>query len=431
MKEKINNLKKILQSGLIILLILMSYKVMSQSNSLVLKGDGSTKSYLVLNNGTQTTPIYLVVNNSNTTAIARTGTDAGWIISENEFNIVRWNMGTATGTYTVPFGATTGSEADEYIPLVFTKSSSGSSDISFATYGTGADNTTYPTDVSGMTGIYGGSATDNLLDRYYFIDASDATTAEIIFAYRGSENATTSEPTELVSPQQWDNASSQWLVAIGSGASGVTTGCGNVPSGSTSSFSSSKVWGLSHNGNPLPIQLIRFDAMCSGQQVNLAWSTATETNNSGFIVQRSIDAINFADIISVQGAGNSNTMQNYLATDNSPLNTQAYYRLKQTDFDGNYSYSSMVAVESCLTPSTSCNTFYNPEKGSITVSFTGEDNLPFSISLFDMLGQQVVVETPKQTGPADLKVNYLPHGIYLVVVRTDREAFSTKVYLNR
>jgi hypothetical protein len=431
MKQKIKNTGKMSLLGMMLLFLFMSMEVFAQSNSIVFQGDGSTKGYLVLNNGSETTPIYLVVNNTNDDAITRTGTEAGWILSENEFNIVRWNMGTSTGTYVVPFGATTGDEADEYIPLTFAKTSSGSANVMFATYGTGADNSNYPTDVTGMDGIFGGSAVDNMVDRFYFIDVTAAATAEISFSYRGAENGTTTDPTNLTSPQQWDNTSETWLSAVGPGASGLTTSIGSIPTGSVSSFSSSKVWALSHNENPLPIQLINFDAQCIGKQVNVTWSTLTETNNALFTLQRSLDANNFMDIANLPGAGNSNTQLNYSAIDHSPLHNLAYYRLKQTDFDGNYAYSEVVAVESCNTGAPSCETYFDPAQGAVIVNFQGEETLPFTVSMFDMMGQQLIPETSKQLGRTDLDVGFLAFGVYLVVVRTEKDIFSTKVYLNR
>ncbi|MEI6852130.1 MAG: T9SS type A sorting domain-containing protein, partial [Bacteroidota bacterium] len=201
--------------------------------------------------------------------------------------------------------------------------------------------------------------------------------------------------------------------------------------GSISSFSASKVWALSHNEEPLPIQLIHFNAECAGKQVDINWSTLTETNNSMFTIQRSADANTFIDIASLPGAGNSNTQLNYAATDDSPLHSLAYYRLKQTDFDGNYTISEVVAVENCNTEAPSCQTYYDPAKGAVTVDFQGEETQPFTVSMFDMMGQQLIPETSKQLGRTDLDVGFLAYGVYLVVVRTEKDIFSTKVYLNR
>ncbi|MEY4595502.1 MAG: putative adhesin, partial [Bacteroidota bacterium] len=87
-------------------------------------------------------------------------------------------------------------------------------------------------------------------------------------------------------------------------------------------------------GNPLPIELIRFDGFNDGERNVLQWSTATETNNDYFTLKRSADGIQFEPIAQMQGAGNSTTIRNYEYVDNSPLAGINYYMLMQTDFDG-------------------------------------------------------------------------------------------------
>ncbi len=417
--------------GIMLFLIMLSIKMNAQSKSLVFRGNGSNKAYMVMNGGSQTKPVYLVVNNPNPIAIRRTGTDGGWIISENEFNIVRWNMGSNTGTFVVPFGASTGIATDEYIPLSFTKTSSEASDAKFATFGTGSDNTTYPSDVESMNGIFGGSAINNLIDRYYFIDVANTMTAEMEFSYKGSENATTVDPGNLTSPQQWDNTNKIWLSSIGPGANGVSSGIGAIPSGSTSSFFASKVWALSHNEQPLPIQLISFDAVCNTNQINLSWTTATETNNSLFTVQRSSDANNFEDITSLPGAGNSNIYINYSAIDTHPLSQIAYYRLRQTDYDGNFTFSTIKTIEKCSPDLSESNVYFDATTGSVVVTQTSDDGLPFTVSLQNMLGQQILKEDRLGGGQVRLDIGSLANGVYMVVIRTEREVFSAKVYISR
>jgi hypothetical protein len=282
-----------------------------------------------------------------------------------------------------------------------------------------------------MNGIFGGSADNNLIDRYYFIDVTNTITAEMEFSYKGSENATTVDPTNLTSPQQWDNTSQMWLSSIGPGANGVTSNIGVIPSGSTSSFSASKVWALSHNEQPLPIQLISFDAVCNTNQIDLSWTTATETNNSLFTVQRSSDATNFEDITSIPGAGNSNIYVDYNAKDTDPLNQLAYYRLRQTDYDGNYTFSAVKTTEKCSDASLANNVYFDAASGSVIVNQTGEDALPFTVSLQNMIGQQIIAETPRQIGQARIDVGYLSCGVYMIVVRSEREVFSNKVYIGR
>jgi hypothetical protein len=95
---------------------------------------------------------------------------------------------------------------------------------------------------------------------------------------------------------------------------------------------------------PLPIRLIDFTAHKNGETVDIKWSTASETNNDYFTIERSDDGINFEKVITAGGAGNSSSLISYGKVDFTPLEGVSYYRLKQTDFDGQYKYSHIVAV---------------------------------------------------------------------------------------
>ena len=98
----------------------------------------------------------------------------------------------------------------------------------------------------------------------------------------------------------------------------------------------------------LPVKLTSFKAEKNNSSVKLEWTTASEINNECFIVQKSDNAVNFKDIIRVEGAKNSNVVNNYTAYDYSLINKITYYRLKQIDFDGHYSYSKIICVKNIL-----------------------------------------------------------------------------------
>ena len=95
----------------------------------------------------------------------------------------------------------------------------------------------------------------------------------------------------------------------------------------------------------LPITLLSFTGKSLTNTTNLLeWITSTEINNDYFTLERSSDAQNFSAIGIVNGAGNSNISLNYNFIDDSPLKGINYYRLKQTDFDGVFSYSNSIAL---------------------------------------------------------------------------------------
>ncbi|MFN3556064.1 MAG: hypothetical protein ACK4VN_08900 [Bacteroidales bacterium] len=101
---------------------------------------------------------------------------------------------------------------------------------------------------------------------------------------------------------------------------------------------------VSFENNPLPIDLLYFNARAERSQVALEWATATEINNDFFTIERSSDGHNWQIIGYETGAGNSSQTLRYAYTDSNPLEGIVYYRLKQTDFDGQFEYFAPVAV---------------------------------------------------------------------------------------
>lgn len=94
----------------------------------------------------------------------------------------------------------------------------------------------------------------------------------------------------------------------------------------------------------LPVELVEFTAELKGQTVVLDWSTLTETDNDYFTVQRSQNGRSFNALGEELGAGTTVIPQHYSYVDNAPLAGVSYYRLKQTDIDGKYSYSNIVPI---------------------------------------------------------------------------------------
>ena len=95
---------------------------------------------------------------------------------------------------------------------------------------------------------------------------------------------------------------------------------------------------------PLPVELLNFTAERNALAVDVKWQTASEINNDYFTVERSKNAMNFTTLVIVKGSGNSTSLKKYTARDESPYPGTSYYRIKQTDFDGRYKHSKVVAV---------------------------------------------------------------------------------------
>lgn len=106
----------------------------------------------------------------------------------------------------------------------------------------------------------------------------------------------------------------------------------------------SEFW-FSSGAVALPVQLLYFKAEKLGDAVSLQWSTASETNNDYFTVERSADGSNFSAIAIVKAGGSTSQPRVYEVKDPAPLHGLNHYRLKQTDKDGKISYSAIKTVE--------------------------------------------------------------------------------------
>ncbi len=164
--------------------------------------------------------------------------------------------------------------------------------------------------------------------------------------------------------------------------------------------------------NPLPIELLSFNAKPDNDFVNITWSTLSETNNDYFTVEKSKDAINFETVANVDGAGNSNTRLNYSAKDNEPFSGISYYRLKQTDFDGMVTYSNIVVIDFVRQLTAAVNIYPNPFSTSITVMINDASQTNnCELRIYNAMGAEVMNTTiTKQS--TTLETSNLPSGTY-------------------
>lgn len=172
--------------------------------------------------------------------------------------------------------------------------------------------------------------------------------------------------------------------------------------------------------NPLPIELISFNAKPFDGEVKLSWSTASERNNEFFTLERSKDGMNFEVVGKVDGAGNSNHQLDYEFYDESPLLGVSYYRLKQTDFDGEYSYSD---IESVTFEEDTIQVYPNPVVSGSEINFdlTLDKENPYQIEFLDLNGKIISAEElNSNTHSIDL-----PKGIYLLRIYNKNNIFHT------
>lgn len=161
------------------------------------------------------------------------------------------------------------------------------------------------------------------------------------------------------------------------------------------------------NGNPLPIELLSFDAVATTNNITIFWSTASEENNDYFVIEKSKDCSLWNEIDRIDGAGNSQTIIHYSTVDTDPWIGISYYRLTQVDYDGNYETFGAIALGFY---ETNLLIYPNPAQNII--------NLPDCAKIFDQQGRMVFLGKPGEND-----VSKLPKGLYHVMIHKISQTF--------
>jgi hypothetical protein len=164
--------------------------------------------------------------------------------------------------------------------------------------------------------------------------------------------------------------------------------------------------------SPLPVSLISFKASVSAcTSIRLNWITASEANNKGFDVEYSTDGNQFTKIVFVEAKPNSGNGNTYDYFFNSGGNSHNYFRLKQLDINGQFSYSSIVSVKN------NCNgnlvtIFPNPVKNTFSVN--GLANYPHNIKLFN--GNGIILSNWTNSTQTNFDISGFRKGMYILNV---------------
>ncbi|HXP52905.1 MAG TPA: T9SS type A sorting domain-containing protein, partial [Bacteroidia bacterium] len=184
----------------------------------------------------------------------------------------------------------------------------------------------------------------------------------------------------------------------------------------------------------LPIKLLSFDAIYnqSNGVVDLTWETATEVNNKEFTIEKSKDGIDWVYVTSQPGAGNSTTNRYYSAVDEQPYLGVSYYRLKQTDFDGHYTYSNIapVSIDEILTRML---VIPNPANNSVAVSFNCNTPGTGEMNVYDCTGRMVYskeLTTLKGINSILFNVSEYSNGVYFITVNTAQNQYTAKLVVS-
>jgi hypothetical protein len=187
-------------------------------------------------------------------------------------------------------------------------------------------------------------------------------------------------------------------------------------------------WGI------VPVELASFTAEAINNVVVLKWQTATETNNQGFEIERSLDNINFNNIGFVSGFGTTTDPKSYSYSDQSVKSGTNYYRLKQIDYDGSYAYSVILKVDFKVFNSYLLEQNYpNPFNPITTIGFVIENKSNIRITILNPIGEEVAVVLNEEREPGFHQVEFnatnLPSGVYFYTLRAGEFVQTKKMIL--
>jgi len=211
--------------------------------------------------------------------------------------------------------------------------------------------------------------------------------------------------------------------------SGVAAGPGTILSSIGTTFTTGTAMPFtfaSPSGvNPLPIELLTFSGNPTVNGNQITWSTATETNNDYFDLERSIDGIEFMKITTVNGAGNSTSVKNYDHLDAKPFAGINYYRLKQVDNNGEYSYYTVIALNNVSEENKAVQVYPNPSNGSVTI--VASENIA-SLVIYNILGEVVYSNSSDQQ---KIQFEPLTKGIYVIsAISKEGKTITTRFVKN-
>ncbi|HOJ25307.1 MAG TPA: T9SS type A sorting domain-containing protein [Bacteroidales bacterium] len=205
-------------------------------------------------------------------------------------------------------------------------------------------------------------------------------------------------------------------------------------------------YALAGSNNPLPIELLYFNATANNELVELSWSTASEINNDFFTIEYSNELANngtiWTPLFMIDGAGNSNTPLIYTFIDRPYLrdnNTNVvFYRLKQTDIDGKYKYYGVVFVRYNYIDEDEKNIIitYDPSinENKINIMFNATESNQYQINIYDINGKLITTNTGQSidgTNNVTMQINNFNSSIYIIVLNIGQQVLTQKILIDK
>jgi hypothetical protein len=366
----------------------------------------------------------VIVTSTNTGAI--TGHQPAGAISSTMVNGNLRRYVSSSGSYDFPIGTGTYYE----LATLNLLSTSGMTNI-LAKFTTPVA----PTDISTLGLTVDGTEITDLLDYGYWTITPDAGTAtyDVTLTSYGHTNGGDAPDWHTIVKRA--NSSSDWASYEANHDNSTQSGFGINPITATltnmSGFSDFDV--AKNKKGTLPIELSDFSASCNNNIATINWSTASETNNDFFTLEKSNDAEKWDVLKIVSAAGNSNSTNHYSVTDNEPYSGNTYYRLKQTDYDGAYTYSKTISLNCGSQEIELVSVSYGENNNDVVLLLAANANDNFSFRLFDSKGQQIIAKSVMALSNGTIEIpipsDNLGTGIYLITLQNSEKYFGEKILL--
>jgi hypothetical protein len=318
-----------------------------------------------------------------------TGSDIDDYIRVNGAGVVRQYYSATGGTVFIPVGDNSGN----YSPITaFTLNAGTLGATPFVDFSlTDANHPNRNTNNLGLGGNDDGTPATDYISRYWTVSGNDITNPDFDVSYVYVDSDITGTESNMIGAlyrtppgfgfNDWDNTGI------------VTPATNTVTLSNADNFGD--LYAMDDDQSRLPVVLLSFGAEADQQKVHLKWATASEESNDFYTIERSSDGLHFEEVLTVAGAGNSNEVLTYMATDAKPLPGRTFYRLKQTDFNGTFEYSEVVSVYIDPTRFQDKGRIYpNPVKrgARLNIAIEGSGSGYMLVEMFNPAGMTVLSE---------------------------------------
>jgi hypothetical protein len=162
---------------------------------------------------------------------------------------------------------------------------------------------------------------------------------------------------------------------------------------------------------------VSFDAVCDDSKVMVMWTTAAETNNKEFYIQESRDAVNWVNVATIPGAGNSTTIREYSHEIEPSYSGGSYFRMTQVDYNGDSESFDPVYVTCVKKAKSELNIYPNPAADFVILDITSSTEMEIGLVLFNTSGQILLskkVNMQEGLNSVKLDLTSIPSGSYHV-----------------